>query len=154
MVTTAFINIWGKRVGAVAWNPDTELASFEYDPKFPLEKWSLAPLKMPDISRIYNFPQLRDNETFKGLPGLLADALPDRYGKEMINAWLARQGRPDNSLNPVELLCFIGKRGMGALEFEPVISKESGSYDVEISDLIEVTKALLEKKENIQLIMQ
>ncbi|WP_028121261.1 type II toxin-antitoxin system HipA family toxin [Epilithonimonas tenax] len=151
MVTTAFINIWGKRVGAVAWNPDTELASFEYDPKFSLEKWALAPLKMPDTSRIYNFPQLRDNETFKGLPGLLADALPDRYGKELINAWLARQGRPDNSLNPVELLCFIGKRGMGALEFEPVISKESGSYDVELSDLIEVTKALLEKKEDIQI---
>ena len=151
MVTTAFINIWGKRVGAVAWNPDTELASFEYDPKFSLEKWALAPLKMPDTSRIYNLPQLRDNETFKGLPGLLADALPDRYGKELINAWLARQGRPDNSLNPVELLCFIGKRGMGALEFEPVISKESGSYDVELSDLIEVTKALLEKKEDIQI---
>lgn len=151
MVTTAFINIWEKRVGAVAWNPDTELASFEYDPKFSLEKWALAPLKMPDTSRIYNFPQLRDNETFKGLPGLLADALPDRYGKELINAWLARQGRPDNSLNPVELLCFIGKRGMGALEFEPVISKESGSYDVELSDLIEVTKALLEKKEDIQI---
>ncbi len=151
MVTTAFINIWGKRVGAVAWNPDTELASFEYDPKFSLEKWALAPLKMPDTSRIYNFPQLRDNETFKGLPGLLADALPDRYGKELINAWLARQGRPDNSLNPVELLCFIGKRGMGALEFEPVISKESGSYDVELSDLIEVTKALLEKKEDIKI---
>lgn len=151
MVTTAFINIWGKRVGAVAWNPDTELASFEYDPKFSLEKWALAPLKMPNIGRVYNFPQLRDNETFKGLPGLLADALPDRYGKELINAWLARQGRPDDSLNPVELLCFIGKRGMGALEFEPVISKESSSYDVELSDLIEVTKALLEKKEDIQI---
>jgi len=151
MVTTAFVNIWEKRVGAVAWNPDTELASFEYDPKFSLEKWALAPLKMPEKGRIYNFPQLRENETFKGLPGLLADALPDRYGKELINAWLARQGRPDNSLNPVELLCFIGKRGMGALEFEPVISKESASYDVELSDLIEVTKALLEKKEDIQI---
>ncbi|WP_213195481.1 type II toxin-antitoxin system HipA family toxin [Cloacibacterium caeni] len=151
MVTTAFVNIWGKRVGAIAWNPDTELASFEYDLKFPLEKWALAPLKMPNSGRIYTFPELRDNETFKGLPGLLADALPDRYGKDLINAWLARQGRPDNSLNPVELLCFIGKRGMGALEFEPVISKESSSYDVELSDLIEVTKALLEKKEDIQI---
>lgn len=151
MVTTAFVNIWGKRVGAIAWNPDTELASFEYDLKFPLEKWALAPLKMPNSGRIYTFPQLRDNETFKGLPGLLADALPDRYGKDLINAWLARQGRADNSLNPVELLCFIGIRGMGALKFEPVISKESSSYDVELSDLIEVTKALLEKKEDIQI---
>lgn len=151
MVTTAYINIWGKRAGAVAWNPDTGLASFEYDPKFPLDQWSLAPLKMPEKGKIYNFPPLRENETFKGLPGLLADALPDRYGKELINAWLARQGRPENSLNPVELLCFIGKRGMGALEFEPVISKESSSYDVELSDLIEVTKALLEKKEDVKI---
>ncbi|HRO74535.1 MAG TPA: type II toxin-antitoxin system HipA family toxin [Crocinitomicaceae bacterium] len=151
MVTTAYINIWGKRVAAVAWNPETELASFEYDPKFPLDKWNLAPLKMPVKGKIYNFPQLRENETFKGLPGLLADALPDRYGKELINAWLARQGRPENSLNPVELLCFIGKRGMGALEFEPILSKESDSYDVELSDLIEVTKALLEKKEDVKI---
>ncbi len=151
MVSTAYINIWGIRVGAVAWNPDTELASFEYDPSFPLQRWPIAPIKMLTKNRVYNFPELRNNESFKGLPGLLADALPDRYGKDLINMWLARQGRPDNSLNPVELLCFIGKRGMGALEFEPVLYKESASYDVELSDLIEVTKALLEKKEDIQI---
>ncbi|WP_343624774.1 type II toxin-antitoxin system HipA family toxin [Flavobacterium lindanitolerans] len=151
MVTTAYVNIWGKRIGAVAWNSDTELASFEYDPKFTLQQWPVAPIKMPSNNKVYSFPELRANETFKGLPGLLADALPDRYGKDLINGWLARQGRPDNSLNPVELLSFIGKRGMGALEFEPVIYKESGSYDVALSDLIEVSKALLEKKEDIQI---
>lgn len=149
MVTTAFINIHGKRVGAVAWDPNRGLASFEYDPQFKLEELPIAPIKMPNKNRIYSFPEFRDSETFKGMPGLLADALPDRYGKELINAWLARQGRPDNSLNPVELLCFIGKRGMGALEFEPVIGKESTSYDLELSDLIETTKALLEKKRRI-----
>lgn len=151
MVTTAYVNIWGKRIGAVAWNSDTELASFEYDPKFTLQQWPVAPIKMPSNNKVYSFSELRANETFKGLPGLLADALPDRYGKDLINGWLARQGRPDNSLNPVELLSFIGKRGMGALEFEPVIYKESGSYDVALSDLIEVSKALLEKKEDIQI---
>lgn len=148
MVTTAFINIFGQRVGAVAWDPDTEIASFEYDPKFNLDKLPIAPIKMPNANRIYSFPEHRANETFKGMPGLLADALPDRYGKDLINAWLARQGRPDDSLNPVELLCFIGKRGMGALEFEPVMGKESPSYDIELSDLIETTKALLSNKEN------
>lgn len=154
MVTTAFINIYGKRVGAVAWDPDRGLASFEYDPQFNLEKLPIAPIKMPNKNRIYSFPEFRDSETFKGMPGLLADALPDRYGKELINAWLARQGRPDNSLNPVELLCFIGKRGMGALEFEPIISKESVTYDLELSDLIETTKALLEKKEELDISTQ
>src|SRR5690554_2707405 len=151
MVTTAFVNIYGKRVGAVAWDPNRGLASFEYDPQFKLEELPIAPIKMPNKNRIYSFPEFRDSETFKGMPGLLADALPDRYGKELINAWLARQGRPENSLNPVELLCFIGKRGMGALEFEPVISKESASYDLEVSDLIETTKALLEQKEGFKL---
>ncbi|URW80669.1 type II toxin-antitoxin system HipA family toxin [Xiashengella succiniciproducens] len=154
MVTTAFVNIYGKRVGAVAWDSNRGLASFEYDPQFKLEELPIAPIKMPNKNRIYSFPEFRDNETFKGLPGLLADALPDRYGKELINAWLARQGRPENSLNPVELLCFIGKRGMGALEFEPVTGKESNSYDLELSDLIETTKALLEKKEELHISTQ
>ena len=148
------MNIYGKRVGAVAWDSNRGLASFEYDPQFKLEELPIAPIKMPNKNRIYSFPEFRDSDTFKGMPGLLADALPDRYGKELINAWLARQGRPDNSLNPVELLCFIGKRGMGALEFEPVISKESASYDLELSDLIETTKALLEKKEELHISTQ
>ncbi|MHC5202397.1 type II toxin-antitoxin system HipA family toxin [Myroides sp. LJL119] len=148
MVTTAFINIFGQRVGAVAWDADTEIASFEYDPKFNLKKLPIAPIKMPSNNRIYSFPEHRNNETFKGMPGLLADALPDRYGKDLINAWLARQGRPDDSLNPVELLCFIGRRGMGALEFEPIMGKESPSYDIELSDLIDTTKALLSNKES------
>ena len=151
MVTTAFINIFGQRVGAVAWDTTTEMASFEYDPKFNLEKLPIAPIKMPSKNRIYSFPEHRNSETFKGMPGLLADALPDRYGKDLINAWLARQGRPDDSLNPVELLCFIGRRGMGALEFEPVMGKESPSYDIELSDLIETTKALLSNKENLSI---
>ncbi|WP_457290278.1 HipA N-terminal domain-containing protein [Pedobacter sp. UYP24] len=58
-----------------------------------------------------SFPELRESQTFKGLPGLLADVLPDRYGNTLINAWLARVGRPADSMNPVEMLCFIGQRG-------------------------------------------
>jgi len=149
MVTTAFITLFGQRVGAVAWDTTTGLATFEYDPKFNLEKLPIAPIKMPSKNRIYSFPEHRNNVTFKGMPGLLADALPDRYGKDLINAWLARQGRPQDSLNPVELLCFIGRRGMGALEFQPVTGKESPSYDIELGDLIETTKALLANKENV-----
>lgn len=151
MVTTAFINIFGQRVGAVAWDTTTKMASFEYDPKFNLKKLPIAPLKMPSKNIVYSFAEHHNSETFKGMPGLLADALPDRYGKDLINAWLARQGRPDDSLNPVELLCFIGRRGMGALEFEPVMGKESPSYDIELSDLIETTKALLSNKENFSI---
>ncbi len=151
MVTTAFVKLWGQIVGAIAWNPEKEVASFEYDPKFDLEKYAVSPVKMPSKNRIYSFPELRNVETFKGLPGLLADSLPDKYGKELINVWLAQNGRPENSLNPVELLCFIGKRGMGALEFEPNVQPDTKSYTLELSGLIETTQKLLQKKENVQL---
>ncbi|MCO5269386.1 MAG: type II toxin-antitoxin system HipA family toxin [Brumimicrobium sp.] len=150
MVTTAFIYIWGKRVGAVAWDSTQGVANFEFDTHFDSEKWQLAPFTMPQKGVIYSFPALRDSDTFKGLPGLLADSLPDRYGKELIDVWLAQQGRPSNSLNPVELLCFIGKRGMGALEFQPSLKTEDTSTPLELTSLVEYTRQLLSHKEKIK----
>ncbi|WP_017258844.1 type II toxin-antitoxin system HipA family toxin [Pedobacter arcticus] len=147
MVTTAFIKLWGERIGAVAWDEAQGLGSFEYEKRFIAKKIEISPLKMPLSSRIYSFPELRDTSTFKGLPGLLADALPDKYGKELINIWLARNGRPENSLNPVELLCFIGTRGMGALEFEPsILSTKASSQSLELSSLIDTTMKLPESR--------
>lgn len=151
MVRTAFVHIWDQLVGAVAWDENAQTASFEYDTHFDLEKYPLAPIKMPRPGIIYSFPELSGTETFKGLPGLLADVLPDRYGKELINIWLAQQGRPENSLNPVELLCFVGKRGMGALEFEPATPTKNYAADIELSSLIDITKSILEKREELLL---
>lgn len=151
MVTTAFVKLWGKTVGAVVWSEQQQVASFEYDASFDLAGYPVAPIKMPR-KNIYSFPELRGSQTFKGLPGLLADTLPDRYGNQLINVWLSQNGRPENSLNPVELLCFIGQRGMGALEFEPVISpNKPQSYTLELSSLIETTRELLNKKEDFRL---
>lgn len=151
MITTAFINIWNKRVGAIAWDVDTELASFEFEPSFLANKWDLSPLKMPvaGARRVFSFPELRGTTTFKGLPGLLADVLPDKYGNSLINAWLSRNGRPANSMNPVELLCFIGKRGMGALEFEPVLPKtNNGATKIELDSLINIAKEILSGRQD------
>lgn len=151
MVRTAFVKLWGKRIGAVAWDEKQELGFFEYEAQFIAGKLEVAPIRIPLSPRIYSFPELRSSATFKGLPGLLADALPDKYGKELINIWLARNGRPEDSLNPVELLCFIGSRGMGALEFEPTILSASGSSaSIELSSLIETTMRLLESRENFE----
>ncbi|MBC7748944.1 MAG: type II toxin-antitoxin system HipA family toxin [Methylotenera sp.] len=154
MITTAFVKIWGETVGAVAWNAESGLASFEYDPKFINTKTDLAPLKMPIINsmkRIFSFPELRDIKTFKGLPGLLADVLPDDYGNQLINSWLAQNGRPENSMNPVELLCFIGTRGMGALEFEPSQLKTTKrAFDVEVDDLIRISQKMLSKRDRFE----
>jgi serine/threonine-protein kinase HipA len=97
--------------------------------------------------RIFSFPELRDVKTFKGLPGLLADVLPDDYGNQLINSWLAQNGRSENSMNPVELLCFIGTRGMGALEFEPSQLKiNKKAFDIEIDNLISLSQKMLSKR--------
>ncbi len=152
MRTTAFINIWNKRVGAIAWDADTELASFEFESSFLANKWDLSPLKMPVTGaerRVFSFPELRGTTTFKGLPGLLADVLPDKYGNSLINAWLSRNGRPADSMNPVELLCFIGKRGMGALEFEPVVPKtNNGATKIELDNLIHIAREILSGRQD------
>ena len=154
-MTVAEVKTWGKLVGAVAWDEETGYASFEYDPTFRQLGWDLSPLKMPLDSAIrpFSFPELRKDknseyDTFKGLPGLLADALPDRYGNQLINLWLAQQGRPQDSMNPVEMLCFIGTRGMGALEFEPSVLKETKrTFSIEIDSLVDTAQKMLNKRE-------
>ena len=154
-MNTAIVNIWGQMAGAVAWDEKTGVASFEYEPAFKKLGWEIAPLKMPftQEQKIYSFPELRRErdlsyDTFKGLPGLLADMLPDRYGNELINLWLAQQGRRENSMNPVEMLCFIGKRGIGALEFEPAILKQNvNTFSIEVDSLVEIAGKMLSKKE-------
>lgn len=151
----AEVKIWGKLVGAVAWNTEMGFATFEYDPKFKQLGWDLAPLKMAisDNRNQFSFPELRKDknsvfDTFKGLPGLLADALPDKYGNQLINLWLAQQGRPIDSMNPVEKLCFIGSRGMGAMEFEPAVFKESKrAFSIEIDSLVSIAQKMLDKRE-------
>ncbi len=155
MVDVAEIKIWGELAGAVRWDESQQMGYFQYAPKFIQKAWDLSPVKMPvaEGSRIYSFPELRKGrketeDAFKGLPGLLSDALPDRYGNKLINIWLAQQGRPENSMNPVEKLCFIGARGMGALEFEPAqIKTGARSFMLELDSLVEVARKMLHERE-------
>ncbi|HNX21462.1 MAG TPA: type II toxin-antitoxin system HipA family toxin [Bacteroidales bacterium] len=151
----AEVKIWGILVGAVAWDKSIGLATFEYDTKFKQLGLDLAPLKM-SISENKNqffFPELRmdknsEYDTFKGLPGLLADSLPDKYGKQLINLWLTQQGRPQDDMNPIETLCFIGTRGMGALEFEPAVPKESKrAFSLELNSLVATAQKILNNRE-------
>ena len=155
MVTAAFVKIWGETVGAIAWDQQQQLGFFEYDPKFIQHNWELSPLKMPlqSKNRVFQFPENRSpqnssDDTFKGLPGLLADVIPDKYGNQLINLYLAQQGRPENSMNPVEQLCFIGKRGMGALEFEPAtLNQKANTRQLELDNLVEIAQKMLYKRE-------
>ncbi len=158
MISTAFINIWDQRVGAIAWNSANGIGSFEYEPAFIKNNWDLSPIQMPvagSARRIFSFPELRNSRTFKGLPGLLADILPDKYGNALINAWLAKEGRASDSLNPVEMLCFIGTRGMGALEFEPDVPRSNNTASkIEISSLVEVAEQILSGRKDFSAKLQ
>jgi serine/threonine-protein kinase HipA len=153
-MNTAYVKIWGELVGAVAWSETDGIATFEYNPQFKTKGWDLSPLQMSiyETKSSFSFPALRKKsdpnfDTFKGLPGLLADVLPDRYGNELINLWLAQQGRPLNSMNPVEMLCFIGTRGIGAVEFEPTSLKESKrTFSVEMDSLVDIAQRCYRKK--------
>ncbi len=155
MIDAAEVKIWDELVGAVRWDANKQLASFQYGKKFLAKAIELSPIKMPikNGDRIYSFPELRraKNEqiaTFDGLPGLLADALPDKYGNKLIDIWLAENGRPPNSMNPVEKLCFIGTRGMGALEFEPAQFKTSKqTFAIEIKTLVGIAQKILSNRE-------
>jgi serine/threonine-protein kinase HipA len=155
MVDVAEIKIWGEMVGAVRWDESQQLGYFQYDSKFIQKGWDLSPIKMPISlgAQTYSFPELRKGrneaeDTFRGLPGLLSDALPDKYGNRLINTWLVQQGRAENSMNPVEKLCFIGIRGMGALEFEPAqIKTNTRTFALELDELIEVAKKILNERE-------
>jgi serine/threonine-protein kinase HipA len=154
----AFVKIWGELAGAVAWDEKTGIATFEYTADFKKKNWDVSPLKMPiqSAKTIFNFPELKPDrnssfDTFKGLPGLLADVLPDRYGNQLINGWLAQNGRMADSMNPVEMLCFIGTRGMGAMEFEPAALKENKrAFSIELESLIDMAKKMLSHKTSFQ----
>ena len=151
MNTLAAIKIWNHRVGAILWDESKNVGFFEFDKDFVKLPFDLSPLMLPIEDarkgrRVYSFPFL-NYETFKGLPGLLADSLPDKFGNQVIDAWLAQQGRSAQLFNPVDRLCYIGKRGMGALEFEP----ESGqlatpSNPLEIEALVQFAREVLDQR--------
>lgn len=147
MVTTnARVILWGKQIGAVSWLKDREVGIFQYAPEFLGSGIEVSPLMMPLREEPYEFPSL-SKETFKGLPGLLADSLPDRFGNAMVDEWLASQGRDPESFNPVERLCYTGKRGMGAIEFEPsTVGPSMKMESVEVEKLVELSSKVLSEK--------
>ncbi len=146
MSTTARVILWGRDIGAVTWQEERELAAFQYTPEFAGSGIQIAPLAMPLQETSYEFPAL-PRETFHGLPGLLSDSLPDKFGNKLIDAWLATQGRTASSMNPVERLCYTGSRGMGALEFKPTIRiGTSRTHKVKIDTLVNLANRVLDDR--------
>ena len=153
---TAVVSLWGDTVGAVSWLDDREYGVFEYDPDFLKKGLDVSPIHMSleDARKgdaIFSFPAL-NKDTFLGLPGMLADSLPDKFGNSIIDAWLARHGRDAASFSPVERLCYTGKRGMGALEYSPaIIGKYDASVPVEVSELVELTQEIMRERKALDI---
>ena len=150
MNALAEIKLWGATVGAVSFGDDARAATFEYDPGFVSRGVEVAPLTMPLAARRpYSFPGLSE-ESFHGLPGLLADSLPDRFGNALIDAWLATRGEDADDFGAVERLCYIGKRGMGALEFAPATGPEpTSSQIVDVEALADLAAEVLAEREDL-----
>ena len=133
------VRIWGQRVGAVALDPKLGYYAFEYAPAFVRSGIELAPLTMPlgSARQPFVFPTLPEI-TFLRLPGLVADALPDAFGNNLIDAWMAAQGVEKSAITPLDRLAYMGRRSMGALEFKPVRGpSKSTSTAIELSELVE-----------------
>ena len=150
MTALAEVKLWGKTIGAVLLQDGDDVASFEYDAAFAQSGIQVAPLVMPLSRRVHRFPAL-SRTTFHGLPGLLADSLPDKFGNALIDAWLASRGRQADSFNAIERLCYTGERGMGALEFAPATGPAAKqTTGIEVSQLVALASKVLTHRNNLQ----
>lgn len=144
----AEVYLWGTRIGMVVQTDKAVPPSFTYDKNFVKSGIELSPVTMPLSSQTYSFPGLRE-ESFRGLPGLLADSLPDKFGTRMIESYLDRQGRLEEGLTPVERLCYVGQRGMGALEYEPQIGMGIPDQSIDIDELAKLADEILTDRRSI-----
>jgi serine/threonine-protein kinase HipA len=145
-MTVAAVTLWGARIAAVSIEQGAPYATFQYDPAFARSGIEIAPLRMPLRERPYSFPGLPE-DAFSGLPGLLADSLPDRWGTALVNAWLASQGRAQSSFDVVQRLCYVGTRGIGALEFQPAHEPSTpAGADLRVDALVRLASEVLTQR--------
>lgn len=148
-MTTAEVMLWGTKIGTVAFDDNSGLGSFEYDPAFLTSGIEVSPIAMPLSRRVYTFPELA-RQSFHGLPGLLSDSLPDKFGNAVIDAWLRSRGRSPESFNPVERLCYTGSRGMGALEYAPARGPSATESErIEVDKLVQLASQVLRSREKM-----
>ena len=147
---TAKVYLWGTHVGTVSLAGDDPIARFQYTDEFRGMDVELSPLRMPLSSAVFAFPDL-PVQSFHGLPGLLSDSLPDKFGNKVIAAWLREQNKHPEDLNAIDRLCYTGQRGMGALEYRPaLLDKEDVSERVTVEALSELADRVLRMREEAQ----
>ena len=148
MNEAAEVLLWGRRIGVVSRLDGVPYVSFAYDAEFREAGIEPSPLMMPVGTEVYSFPEIPYN-SFHGLPGMLSDSVPDKFGNAVIGAWLRAQGRLPDSLSPIERLCYTGIRGMGALEYRPALFAEEDQAEVlHVEALAELANEVLNVRKN------
>ena len=147
MSTVAEVSLWGETVGALLYDTTSGISTFEYSPDWINSGVALAPLHLPARSGKFSFPGL-SLETYRGLPGVFADTLPDDFGNAVINAWLARNGIAQESFSPVDRLLYTSSRGMGALEYQPALNNRQmqTTTDIQVDQLVALAQAVLDQR--------
>jgi len=146
-MTVAAVMLWGSRIAAVSIADGARYAAFQYDPEFVRSGIQIAPVRMPLREQPYRFAGL-PHDAFNGLSGMLADSLPDRWGTALVDAWLASQGRDAASFDVVQRLCYVGTRGMGALEFQPAREPAAAeAADLQFDALTRLASEVLTERE-------
>jgi len=147
-IELAEVILWGTTIAVVRWDDSAEVADFQYTPEFSAFGVEVSPIVMPVRKEPYRFANL-SRETFKGLPGMLADVLPDKFGNALIDQWLIKQGRRPQDFNPVERLCYTANRAMGALEFKPTqrYFNEDVGDPIEVASMVRLASKVLQNKQ-------
>jgi serine/threonine-protein kinase HipA len=150
VTTSATVRLWGNEIGAVGLDERRGFAVFAYDPGFVDSGIEVSPIMMPLTNERYSFPDL-SRRTYHGLPGMLSDSLPDRFGNQLIDAWLVSQERQAGSLNPIERLCYVGERGMGALEYIPTMGpRVATEHQIDVAALVDLASDILSDRRNLK----
>jgi len=154
VTTQTTVSLWGTDIGYVTLGDDEQIAEFEYNRDFLRSGIEIAPICMPLSAKVYRFPEL-PVKSFHGLPGLLADSLPDKYGNAIIDTWLAIRGRKAESFNALERLCYIGNRGMGALEFRPAMSRgRPSTSSIHVAELVRLASEILTHRSSLATVFE
>ena len=149
MNTTVEVFLWGKRIGILHQDLNKTFATFEYDEEFLKSNIEVFPLKMKLSKKLFEFPMLTD-APFYGLPGLVSDSLPDKFGNQLIENWLAKQGKTISDFTAIDRLCYIGKRGMGALEYKPAAKDFSDEDEtINVEKMVNFASDIINKRESI-----
>ena len=148
------IYLWGNLVGALSWDDERGYADFQFDDRFRRSGLDIAPLMMPlaGTRGVVSFPTNARTKCFSGLPGLIADALPDKFGSQLITEWFAQQGKTEDMITPLDRLCYVGKRAMGALEFVPAahVKGVNESTEIFIRELMALSESIFKERSKFQ----